>query len=168
MCVAGDFLMLLMCLRVLTILSVALYLVPTGAHFFELPAKMAMPPADYMIVQRIYGGWALFGIVLFAAMLLTLLHAVLRRAVRSVCMLSLAAFGCLLATLVVFWRFTYPMNVASDNWTAMPEHFETARRQWEYSHTAGAVLTFLSLVAIVLAVAVDAELAQRRPGAAHG
>ena len=37
-----------------------------------------------------------------------------------------------------------------------PEHFETARRQWEYSHAASAVLTFLALIAIASAVSVDA------------
>ena len=46
--------MLLVCVRVLTIVSVALYLVPTGAHLFELPGKMAMSPTDYMVMQTIY------------------------------------------------------------------------------------------------------------------
>ena len=107
-------------------------------------------------------GWALFGIVIFAAMLLTLLHAVLRRRERTALLLSLASFLCLVATQVIFRAFTYPMNVASSNWTVTPDHFETARRQWEYSHAASAVLTFLALVAITAAVAVDAGPPQRR------
>ena len=154
--------MLLVCVRVLTIASVALYLVPIGAHLFELPGKMAMSPTDYMVMQTIYTGWALFGIVIFAAMLLTLLHAIMRRSERVALLLSLAAFVCLVATQVIFWMFTYPMNVASSNWTVTPDHFETARRQWEYSHAASAVLTFLALVAITAAVAVDAGPPQRR------
>jgi membrane-anchored protein YejM (alkaline phosphatase superfamily) len=157
--------MLLVCVRVLTVVSVALYLVPTGAHLFELPRKMAMSPPDYMVVQTIYSGWSLFGIVIFAAMLLTLLHAILRRGQRVVLLLSLAALLCLVATQVVFWMFTYPMNVASSNWTVTPEHFETARRQWEYSHAASAVLAFLALVAIAWAVAIDAAPPQRRSSA---
>ena len=36
--------MLLVCVRVLAIVSVALYLVPTGAHLFELAGKMALSP----------------------------------------------------------------------------------------------------------------------------
>ena len=89
--------MLLVCVRVLAIVSVALYLVPTGAHLFELAGKMALSPADYMLVQGLYRGWALFGIVIFAALLLTLLHAILRRRERIVLILSLAAFFCLVA-----------------------------------------------------------------------
>ena len=64
-------------------------------------------------MQGLYRGWALFGIAIFAAMLLTLLHAILRRRERIVLILSLAAFVCLVATQVIFWMFTYPMNVAS-------------------------------------------------------
>jgi hypothetical protein len=154
--------MMLVYVRVLMIASVALYLVPTGAHLFELPGKMAMSPTDYMVMQTIYTGWALFGIVIFAAMLLTLLHAVLCRGGRTVLLLSLASFLCLVATQAIFWTFTYPINVASSNWTVTPDHFETARRQWEYSHAASAVLTFLALIAITLAVAIDAGPAQWR------
>ena len=55
-----------------------------------------------------------------------------------------------MTTQVVFWVFAYPMNVASRNSTIVPEPFEAARRQWEYSHAASAVLTFALLLAIVL------------------
>jgi hypothetical protein len=147
--------MLLAWVRVLSIASVALYLVPTGAHLFELAGKLALSPAAYMATQPVYNGWALFGIVVFAALLLTALHAILRRRERRVFVLSLLAFVCLFGTQAVFWVFTYPMNVASRNWTVMPEPFEAARRQWEYSHAASAVLTFAALSAITAAVATD-------------
>ncbi len=138
----------------LAIVSVALYFVPLGAHLFELPGKMALSPSEYMTVQKIYAGWALFGIVLMIALLATLWHTVLVRADRLAAGLSLAAFLGLAAGLVVFFAFTYPMNVASQNWTVAPEPFEAARRQWEYSHAADALLTFASLLAIVLSVIV--------------
>jgi hypothetical protein len=144
--------------RLLAIVSVALYLVPTGAHLFELAGKMALSPADYMLVQGLYRDWALFGIVIFAALLLTLLHAILRREERIILFLSFSSFFCLVATQVIFWVFTYPMNVASGNWTVTPEHFEMARRQWEYSHAASAVLTFLALIAITSSAVIDQYL----------
>jgi hypothetical protein len=148
--------MLLTGVRVLAILSVALYLVPTGAHLFELPGKLALPEAEYMVVQHIYNGWALFGIVGLAAVIFTLLHAIMRRKARRVFVLSLVAFACMLGTQAVFGAFTYPMNVASRNWTVSPEPFEPDRRQWEYSHAASALLTFVALIAISSGVAVDA------------
>src|SRR6476620_8877948 len=81
-CRAGRAAMLLLCLRILAVASVALYLIPTGTHLFELPAKMTLAPDEYMVTQGIYRGWSLFGIVVFAALLLVLLHSVLRRARR--------------------------------------------------------------------------------------
>ena len=147
--------MLLVLVRVLSIVAVALYLVPTGAHLFELAGKLAMSPTDYMATQRIYSGWALFGIVAVVAILLTLAHAILRRRECCVFVLSLVAFVCLLATIVVFAVFTYPVNVASRNWTVMPGQLEAARRQWEYSHATSALLTFVALIALTTAIATD-------------
>jgi hypothetical protein len=139
-------------IRLLAVISVALCLVPAGAHISELANKMSMSVAEYMTVQKIYAGWSLFGIVIITALLLTLTHTLTVRSDRTACVLSLTAFLCLAATQAIFWMFTYPMNVASSNWTVTPEDFEMARRQWEYSHAVNAVLTFVAFVAITLSV----------------
>lgn len=81
-----------------------------------------------MIVQNIYRGWALFGIVLLPAPLLALAHMIAVRAHPSAMLLSPMAALCLVAGLAVFFMFTYPMNVASSNWTVTPDNFEAARR----------------------------------------
>jgi amino acid transporter len=141
-------------LQFLAIVSVALYLVPTGAHFFELTNKLALSPAEYMNVQKIYAGWSQFGMVIAFAILAIFSHTMLVGAHRVALALSVAALLGLVATQAIFWAFTYPMNVASKNWTVAPESFEAARRQWEYSHAASAVLTFASLLAIVLSALV--------------
>jgi hypothetical protein len=82
--------------RLLVVVSVALCLVPAGAHFFELANKMSLLP--------------FFGIPIFIALFLTLLHTFMARADRTSYLLSLTAFLCLAATQVIFWMFTYPMN----------------------------------------------------------
>ena len=58
----------------------------------------------------------------------------------------MAAAGCALmaATLAVFFAFTYPANVATQNWTVSPGHWVELRRQWEYSHAVNAGLYFLA------------------------
>jgi len=144
--------MLLKFLGLIAIVSVAMCLVPGGAHFFELANKLSMSQPEYMTVQKIYAGWSLFGIAFIAALLITLMHTFMVRRDRTAFFLSLAAFLCLAATQGIFWRFTYPMNVASNNWTATPAAFEAARRQWEYSHAVNAVLTFVALIAITASV----------------
>jgi len=142
-------------LRVFAIVSVGICLVPAGAHLFELPNKMSLSPAEYMTIQRIYAGWWLFGIPIIATLVLTALYTALMRSNRTAFLLSLSTLICLAATQAIFWTFTYPMNVASNNWTVMPDGFEAARRQWEYSHAVNALLTFAAFAAITLAVLAD-------------
>ena len=63
--------MLVKSVGLLAVISVALCLVPAGAHFFELANKMSMSPPEYMTVQKLYAGWFFFGIAIIAALLLT-------------------------------------------------------------------------------------------------
>jgi hypothetical protein len=56
----------------------------------------------------------------------------------------------LAATLVIFFAWTYPANVATANWTAAPANWAELRTQWEYSHAANAVITFAALCAVTL------------------
>ena len=139
-------------LQFLSLVVVGLALIPAGAHLFELPNKIGLPPEQYMIVQNIYRGWALFGIVVMTAPLLAIAHAIAVRASTSAMLLSVAAAVLLVTSLAVFFMFTYPMNVASSNWTVTPENFETARRQWEYSHAVNALLTPAAFAALTLSV----------------
>jgi len=148
-------------LQFAALLVLAVALVPAGAHLFELPNKIAMAPEQYMVVQRIYRGWELFGIVLLSAVALTLIHAVAVRASGPASRLSLVALLCLIANLAIFFTFTYPMNVATSNWTVMPGDFEAARRQWEYSHAVNAALMLAAFASLTLSV-----LASRRGRAA--
>jgi hypothetical protein len=108
-----------------------------------------------MTVQRVYAGWSFFGIPIIAALLLTAVHTAMVRAKRGTFLLSLSAFIGLAATQAIFWAFTYPMNVATHNWTVMPVDFEVTRQQWEYSHALSAALNFAAFVAIVVATVVE-------------
>ncbi|MGX8007520.1 hypothetical protein ACVDG8_000165 [Mesorhizobium sp. ORM8.1] len=137
------------------VISVAIYLVPEGGHFFEMFGKLRLAPDNYMIVQRIYHGWAFFGIAIVFALTCTLSHAVAtwRRPITR--WLSLASFAALLATQAIFWTFISPVNALTRNWTEMPADVEAVRRQWEYAHATSAALTLLALILIVYAVLLD-------------
>jgi len=60
-----------------------------------------------------------------------------------------AALVLLIAAQVLFWLFTYPANVATHNWTQIPEGWEALRRQWEYFHAAGAICQLLGLCSMI-------------------
>lgn len=137
-------------LQFLAIILTALALVPGGAHLFSLPNKIGLDDDNYFVVQAIYRGWALFGIVIFAALAANLLLAAVVRAQKAAAALALVAALCIILSLVVFFTWTYPANVATDNWTAMPDNWEDLRRTWEYSHAANAVIMFIALSATIL------------------
>lgn len=139
-------------LQTLAIVFTALALVPAGAHFFELFSKMQLGREEYFVVQGIYRGWALFGIVLFAALFFDLALAIARRRQRWPFRFALAGFLLMAATLVIFFVWTFPANQATSNWTVSPENWESLRRQWEFAHAANAVLTFCALIAVTLSV----------------
>jgi hypothetical protein len=132
-------------LRFCAIVLTALALVPAGAHFFELPNKIGLDQQAYFTVQAIYRGWALFGIVLFGALLANLGLTVLLAVRRRPCILPLLAFLLIAATLAIFFVWTYPANQATANWTLPTPNWQALRTQWEYAHAVNAVLTFLAL-----------------------
>jgi hypothetical protein len=136
----------------LALILTALALVPAGAHLFALPNKIGLAAEQYIIVQGIYRGWNLFGFVLVPAILIDLLLAVMQRRRAVAFRLALVAFVCMAATLAIFFIWTYPANVGTDFWTTIPPDLATLRDQWEYSHAANAVITFVALCAVALSI----------------
>ena len=133
----------------------ALALVPSGAHLFTLPINLVAE--QYFIVQNIYRGWSLFGVVLIGALVANLALALLLRGRGAPFLLALFAFLCIALTLVVFFIWTYAANQATNNWMMIPDNWEQLRREWEYSHAANAVVTFAALCSLTLSVLTTRE-----------
>jgi hypothetical protein len=150
----------------LTAIAMALSL----AHAAELPGKMRLDRETYLAVQRIYyPGFTIGGFAepLGALAILALLILAPLPGVRF--WWAVLALGSLIATQLVFWFVTQPVNAAwtrdlnlegvggaffsvfpieiSGDWTQL-------RDVWEYSHVvrAGlAVIAFLSLARAIMA-----------------
>jgi hypothetical protein len=134
----------------LAIILVAVYLVPGGAHVFELPNKIGMDQSSYMTAQRLYDGWFRFNLFLIAAMVAAAVLASLSRRQRPPYGFAIAGLVLMLASAGGFFVFVRPINLATAGWTVVPEDFEAARAQWEYGHVFDAALIFLALVALVI------------------
>lgn len=134
-------------LRFLAVLLTGLALIAPGAHLYEITNKMTLSKADYFVVQKIYIGWWVAGLLLPAAVI-----ANLALAYSDKNLLALGAAALILANLVIFYFFTYPVNVTTQNWTSMPDTWEALRRQWEYSHAVNAGVTALAFCLSILAV----------------
>lgn len=135
-----------------SLLFTALTLGPAMAHLLELPNKMSLSREDYLTVQQIYRGWSLLGFIVWGALISTFVLTIRLWNHPGAFMWALIAFLCIAGTQIVFWTFTFPANQATDNWTVLPEHWEKLRRQWEYSHAAGAGLDLIALIALIILV----------------
>lgn len=153
--------------RFMAILFCALALVPTGAHLLELLNKLALHADEYLTAQRLYRGWSLSGVLVYAALLSTLALAwVLRR--RPGFAAALVALACIAATQIIFWSVTYPTNVATNNWTLLPQDWQALRVRWEFSHAASALLNLGALIAATLAVLSEEGPTCTSNGPRHG
>lgn len=100
-----------------------------------------------MVVQQVYRGWALLGIVLVAA--------VLSNAVLAIPLLKASgtdAFRDYRGNSSGddpddLLELDIPGESSDRHWSVAPQNWEALRIQWEYSHAANAVLTFLALCA---------------------
>jgi hypothetical protein len=134
------------------LLATALALGAALAHALELPNKIGMSREDYFVVQQVYAGWNRLAYLLAVELIGMLTVIMLYRAEPRVLSFALVALGCLLAAQAVFWMFTFPANQATSNWTLQPANWDALRRQWEYSHLAGAAFQSLAMAALIIAV----------------
>ena len=124
-----------MIVRFLAVVITGLALIAPGAHVFELFRKMALSEQQYYVVQDIYRGWWVVGLLLPAALIANVALAIAVRDDLTARGLATAA-ALILINLVVFAIWTRPVNL---------------RRQWEYSHAANAGITLAAFCASTLA-----------------
>ncbi len=147
-------------LRVVRFVSLLLTAVALGAalaHLLALPNKIHLSRDDYLVVQQIYRGWDLLGIADIGALLATFVLAAMSRREPRRLIWAVVALVCIAAALAIFFTFTYPANQQTSNWTVMPANWESLRRQWEYSHAAGACLYLVAFISLVISVLVKCE-----------
>jgi hypothetical protein len=144
--------MALRMVQFLALLLTALALVPAGAHLFELPHKISLPRDAYLTVQSIYAGWAWFGIIDLAALIMNVVLANMLRQQRPAVYFATAAAICFVVFFVIFFTWTFPANQVTSNWTTVPDNWSRLRQKWEYSHAANAVVMLIALCSVTLAV----------------
>ena len=144
-------------LQFVAMVLTGLALVPFGAHLFALPNKIHLSESDYLIAQNIYRGWALLGIVLIGAALANFALTILVRGQRVPFVFNLVSLLCLLATLAIFFAFTFPANQATNNWTEMPANWQQLRWQWEISHATNAVIIFVAFCSLTVSLLLTQE-----------
>ena len=135
-----------------SLLFAAFALVPAGAHLAELANKMKLGATEYQTVQQIYRGWEIFGVVVVGALASTFALTIGLRGHPTAFTPALIALLCIVATQVVFWTLTFPVNRMTVNWTVLPDNWAELRARWEYSHAASAGLNAAALIALIVSL----------------
>lgn len=146
--------MIVRALQFLSIILIAVYMVPQAAHLIEYPGKMAMDRDAYFAVQQIYAGWSYSAIPMFGAIIATLALAFVSRDQGLAAGLAAAAFALMVLVLVLFFLRVAPMNTMTDQWTTLPDDWEPVRAQWENGHFTNAIITFAALVCATLSALI--------------
>lgn len=136
---------------VLAIVTTGLALAAPMAHLYELPHKIELGEGPYFVVQGIYRGWWIVGLLLPLSFVANAALAIAGHRDRAAFVLALTAAGLIVLNLIIFFIWTQPANAATANWTVRPQDWEDLRRQWEYSHAINAGVTFAAFCAATLA-----------------
>jgi hypothetical protein len=161
-------------LQIVTLMLVALAMVPAVAHALEFPGKKRLSKDAYLTVQRIYyPGFTIAGLAEGFSMIAALALVFATPRGTTAYGLSFAALILLLTMHAVYWGITAPvnkiwlkgqqlskagstffrMNARSEetrdfDWTAL-------RDRWEYSHLVRAALVIVALGLLVCALAIS-------------
>jgi hypothetical protein len=149
--------MLAQSFRLLSLVFTALIMGSALCHVIEMPIKIAMAGADYMVVQQVYTSFGPLGAVLEpAAILSTAALAFLVRRRRSFFPALIGAV-LLVAALLVWALVVNPVNPlwATAGPRTVPPDFDSLRARWEWGHVAHATLLFVGFLALVVSVVMD-------------
>jgi hypothetical protein len=134
------------------LIFVALVLGVSLAHLLAFPNKIGLTRNEYLVSQQIYRGWSLVAIVVIGALFSTLSLAIVARSAKQIYIPALVSFLFIAIAQAIFWIYTYPANQQTNNWGYLPDNWMELRRQWEYSHAAGAILNFIAFIILIIAV----------------
>lgn len=134
------------------LLATAMALGGALAHVLELPNKIGLSADEYFVVQKVYYGWNRLAFLLLIEIISMIVVTIFARHTPLVFWPALFAIVFLVCAQAVFWVFTFPANVATENWTQIPQNWQVLRARWEYSHAAGAGFQLLAMASLILSV----------------
>ncbi|HEX2629452.1 MAG TPA: hypothetical protein VHM26_10575 [Chitinophagaceae bacterium] len=143
--------------RIISVLFTAIAFAPGFAHLLERKPKLDLSRSDYLITQQLYAGWALFGIIIFIALIATVIVAI-RTKWRMEKILAWSAAILIVTSLVLFFIHIYPANQQTFNWSFLPDNWIELQQQWEDTHALNAILYGMALLLLIISLAIRKQV----------
>jgi len=152
--------MLLTTWRLATILLTALSMSVATCHLLEMPAKLELEGALWLVLlQRLYppAFGPVGGAFEVAAVFTSVVLVVLVRRRRPAFGWTILAALCMLGAHAAFWAWVAPVNATLLPVTpdTLPAEWTRLRDQWETTHALRAVLQIVALGALAYSVLVE-------------
>jgi hypothetical protein len=144
------------CVQGMNLVFAIVAALPPLAHVLELPNKLALNGAIWLVVQQqLYRGWGpvIGGPAEIGALVTSVVLLVARRRNAKTLWLTVIAalsYGAMIAT---FFMLNAPVNEAVRGWTpaSLPSDWPAYRLRWELGHSIAAVLSAVGLAALLRA-----------------
>jgi hypothetical protein len=152
--------MLVVVWRFVTLMLASLAAGLTFGHLLQMPARLGLDGTSWLTATRDAGSFGAVGTMIeIAALLATVLLAILVRGRGAPFVWSLVAVGLLLSAQVVWWLLVAPANAEIAVWRpdALPGDWQGWRDRWEQAQAARALLQATALGGLFLSVLLDAR-----------
>jgi hypothetical protein len=107
-------------IQLLALLIATLVLGMAGAYLFDVPNEIGVAQDRYFLVQEIYRGWALLGMLWISAIVANLLLVIMSRGQGALFWFAVFAFLCNAGSLAIFCIWTHPESIAAKGWNVAP------------------------------------------------
>jgi hypothetical protein len=132
---------------------------PTLGGALSLASGLQLQPDDYIMTQRADHSALLVGVLGLLALAGAGVHSFFVRGNAAAFAWSIVAVAGLAAAQIVFWSIAFPTISHTENWTVVPENFNSVRLQWEYAQAVAGVLCFGALLAVARAIEASRPIA---------
>ena len=139
-------------IRFLAVLFAAISLSVLLCQFFEWPVKTNLSKDDYLVEQKLFNSLSWVYFIEFLALLHTLILVLLERKKKRTFILLLIALVAFAISIVIFFIFTLPTDIATSSWSMLPDNWESLRDQWEDSVVWRALINLTGFSFLVLAM----------------
>jgi hypothetical protein len=138
-------------LRLLAFVLAGLALIRPMMDLAALPSVINLPKDDYAAVQYANQSWAWPELIQLASFFSIVGLFFFEQEHNRVIWPIRGAFIAQLLIIVLYAAFTLPINIATFNWTYLPDsNWVWLRTQWEYGHALSAIIGGGSFVLLLL------------------
>lgn len=119
---------------------------------FELPTMIDLSKDNYLALQGITSSLSWLVLFELAGLFLTVVLITMEKKKKRMYRNLLVAMICFAVSIATFFFFVLPANNTTENWTQLPDEWETLRAQWEYATAARAIITLTGFCFVILAL----------------